>query len=122
MPAGPIPSDPSELILNGRLKVLINYLETIFDLMIIDTAPALAITDAYIIGSRCDVNLYVVRHAYTPIIHVQLLDENTGMYRMKNIGIVFNGVKKRGSGKLGYGFGYGYNFDYGYGNPERKST
>jgi capsular exopolysaccharide synthesis family protein len=122
IPAGPLAIDPSELILNGKLKSLMNYLETVFDVMIIDTAPALAITDAYIIGSRCDANLYIVRHGYTPKIHVQLLDENTGMYRMKNIGIVFNGVKKRGTGKYGYGYGYGYNFDYGYGYPERKST
>ena len=120
IPAGPTPVDPSELILNGKLKILMNYLETIFDVMIIDTAPALAITDAYIIGSRCDANLYVVRHGYTPKVHVQLLDENTGLYRMKNIGIVFNGVKKRGTGK--YGYGYGYNFDYGYGYPDRKNV
>ncbi len=94
IPAGTIPADPSELILNGKLEILLNYLEAIFDIIIIDTAPALAITDAYIIGSRCDINLYVVRHAFTPKIHIQLLDENTGMYKMKNIGIVFNGVKK----------------------------
>jgi capsular exopolysaccharide synthesis family protein len=120
LPAGPIPADPSELILNGKLKILMNYLETIFDVVIIDTAPALAITDAYIIGSRCDANLYVVRHGYTPKIHVQLLDENTGLYKMKNIGIVFNGIKKRGTAKYGYGYGYGYNFDYGYGYLDKK--
>jgi|SRR6185312_12205562 len=113
--AGHIPADPSELILNGKLKILMNHLEAHFDILIIDTAPALAITDAYIIGSRCDANLYVVRHNFTPKVHVQLLDENTGMYKMKNIGVVFNAVKKRGTGKYGYGFGYGYNFDYGYG-------
>jgi capsular exopolysaccharide synthesis family protein len=122
MPAGPIPADPSELLLNGKLKVLMNYLEAVFDIMIIDTAPALAITDAYIIGTRCDANLYVIRHNYTPKVHVQLLDENTGIYKMKNIGIVFNGVKKRGTGKYGYGFGYGYNFDYGYGYTNRKNV
>lgn len=120
--AGPIPVDPSELILNGRLKQLLNYLESAFDIIIIDTAPALAITDAYIIGSRCDINLYVVRHGYTPKVNVELLDENTGMYKMKNIGIVFNGVKKRGTGKYGYGFGYGYNFDYRYGYSDKTNV
>jgi tyrosine-protein kinase Etk/Wzc len=120
--AGTRTADPSELILNGKLEILLNYLEAIFDIMIIDTAPALAITDAYIIGTRSDINLYVVRHAFTPKVHVQLLDENTGMYRMKNIGIVFNGIKKRGGGKYGYGFGYGFNFDYEYGYSVKKTV
>ena len=99
-----------------------NYLESAFEVVIIDTAPVLAITDAYIIGSRCDTTLYIIRHGFSPKVHIQLLDENTGMYKMKNIGIVFNGVKKRGNGKFGYGFGYGFNFDYGYGNRERKNS
>jgi tyrosine-protein kinase Etk/Wzc len=122
MTAGPIPINPSELLLNGRLKTLLNYLDNIFDVLIIDTAPALAITDAYIIGSRCDTTLYVIRHAFTPKVHIQLLDENTGMYRMKNIGIVFNGVKKRGIGNNRYGFGYGFNFDYRYGYSGKQNT
>ena len=122
MPAGPVPEDPSELLLNGKLKELFTYLESAFDMIIIDMAPALAISDAYIIGSRCDTNIYVIRHNYTPKVHVQLLDENTGMYKMKNIGIVFNGVKKRGAGKYGFGFGYGYNFDYGYGYANKKNV
>jgi tyrosine-protein kinase Etk/Wzc len=122
LPAGPIPVDPSELILNGKLKILLNTIESQYDIILIDTAPALAITDAYIIGSKCDVVLYVVRHDYTPKIQIQLLDENTGMYKMKNIGIIFNSVKKRGIGRYGYGYGYGYNFDYGYGYPSIKST
>jgi tyrosine-protein kinase Etk/Wzc len=121
IPAGEAPTNPSELLLNGKLKSLMNTLDNICDVMIFDTAPALAITDAYIIGSRCDANLYIIRHDYTPKIQVQLLDENTGMYKMKNIGIVFNGVKKRGMGRYGFGYGYGYNFDYGYGAVERKS-
>jgi tyrosine-protein kinase Etk/Wzc len=122
MPAGPVPEDPSELLLNGKLKELFTYLESAFDMIIIDMAPALSISDAYIIGSRCDTNIYVIRHNYTPKVHVQLLDENTGMYKMKNIGIVFNGVKKRGAGKYGFGVGYGYNFDYGYGYTNKKNA
>jgi tyrosine-protein kinase Etk/Wzc len=122
LPAGPMPANPSELILNGKLKSLMNYCDSMFDVMIIDTAPALAITDAYVIGSRCDINLFVVRHNYTPKIHIQLLDENTGLYRMKNIGIIFNGVKKRGVGKYGFGYGYGYDFDYGYSYAQRKDA
>ncbi|MEO5682388.1 MAG: polysaccharide biosynthesis tyrosine autokinase [Chitinophagaceae bacterium] len=110
----------SELILNGKAQKLLNYLETIFDIVIIDTTPVLAITDAYSISSWCDATVYVIRHGFTPKIHVQRLDDNAELHRLKNTGIVFNGVKKRGLGKYGYGYGYGYDYNYGY--PYRESN
>jgi tyrosine-protein kinase Etk/Wzc len=112
--AGKSDNDVSELIVNGKGQGLINYLETIFDTVVIDSTPVLALTDAYTISSWCDATLYVVRHRVTPKIHIQRLDENAEMHRLKNTGIVFNGVRKRGTGKYGYGYGYGYDYDYGY--------
>ena len=112
--AGKSENDVSELIVNGKGQGLINYLETIFDTVVIDSTPVLALTDAYTISSWCDATLYVIRHRVTPKIHIQRLDENAEMHRLKNTGIVFNGVRKRGTGKYGYGYGYGYDYDYGY--------
>jgi tyrosine-protein kinase Etk/Wzc len=115
IPAGNLESgNVSELILNGKTQKLLEYLETVFDIIILDTTPVLAITDAYTISSWCDATIYVIRHAFTPKIHVQRLDDNIELHRMKNTGIVFNGIKKRGIGKYGYGYGYGYDYDYGY--------
>ncbi|HTL08795.1 MAG TPA: polysaccharide biosynthesis tyrosine autokinase [Chitinophagaceae bacterium] len=107
-------SNLSELLLNGRAQKLLNYLEAAFDTVIVDTTPVLAITDAYTISSWCDATVYVIRHGFTPKIHVQRLDDNAELHRLKNTGIVFNGVKKRGVGKYGFGYGYGYDYDYGY--------
>ncbi len=115
IPAGnPALGNVSELVLNGKAQKLLEYLETVFDIIIIDTTPVLAITDAYTISSWCDATVYVIRHAFTPKIHVQRLDDNIELHRMKNTGIVFNGVRKRGIGKYGYGYGYGYDYDYSY--------
>jgi capsular exopolysaccharide synthesis family protein len=110
----------SELVLNGKAQILLDYLETIFDFIIIDTTPVLAITDAYTISSWCDATIYVIRHAFTPKIHVQRLDDNAELHRLKNTGIVFNGIKKRGLGKYGFGYGYGYDYDYGYRYRKQK--
>ncbi len=99
---------------------MLDYLETVFDVIIIDTTPVLAIPDAYVISSWCDATVYIIRHAFTPKIHVQRLDDNAELYRLKNTGIIFNGVKKRGLSKYGFGFGYGYGYDYDYGYPYRN--
>jgi tyrosine-protein kinase Etk/Wzc len=115
VPAGPDNgTNLSELLLNGKAKQLLDYLETVFDIVIVDTTPVLAITDAYVISTWCDASVYVIRHAFTPKIHVQRLDDNAAMHRLKNTGIVFNAIRKRGTGKFGYGYGYGYDYDYGY--------
>ena len=99
----------SELLENGRINELMNYLEASFDYIIIDTAPANAITDAYVLSSRCDVTLYVVRHNHTPKILIERLDHGQ---QLKNIMIVFNDIRQRGFGKYHFGTGYGYGYGY----------
>jgi capsular exopolysaccharide synthesis family protein len=111
IPSGPIPPNPSELILNGRLEELLEYLNPIFDYIIIDSAPVNPVMDAYIISSLCDATLYIIREGVTPALSVKMLDENTRMRTLKNMAIVFNGVKKGGSGELDYGYGNGYGQD-----------
>jgi tyrosine-protein kinase Etk/Wzc len=120
--AGPIPPNPSELILNGRIQELLVYLENAFDYIVIDTAPVSPVTDAYLLSQFCDSTLYVVRHAYTPRIYLQLLDENNRVRGLKNLALIFNGVKSRGIGKGGYGNGYGYGYGVGYGDEGSQSA
>ncbi len=114
--SGPIPPNPSELILNGRIQELLAYLDNAFDYIVIDTAPVSPVTDAYLLSTYCDATLYIVRHGYTPRIYLQLLDENNRVRGLKNLALIFNGVKARGIGKGGYGNGYGYGYGVGYGD------
>lgn len=120
IPSGPIPPNPSELILNGKLQELLEYLDINFDYIIIDTAPVNPVTDAYIVSPMCDATLYVVRHGYTPKSAIKLLDHNNKVRELKNVAIVFNDVKSRGIGKNDYGYGYGYGAGYGYGYEEES--
>lgn len=110
IPSGPIPPNPSELIMNGRMQILLEYLEAHFDYVIIDTAPVNPVTDAFILSPMCDATLFVIRHGYTPKIYLQKLDEQNRIRELKNMAIVFNGVKNRGYGNYGYGYGYGYGY------------
>lgn len=113
MPAGLLPENPSELLMNGKMEGLITYLDGIFDYILIDTAPVGALSDAYILTSMCDTTLYVIRHGHTPKMAIERLDKNNKINELKNLTIVFNGVKARGFGTENYGAGYGYAYVYG---------
>ena len=115
---GTMPENPSELLLNGKVHEIIDYLDNSFDMIIIDTSPIVLITDAYILSELCNATLYVIRHNYTPKLLVKRIDENNEINPINNPAIVFNGVKDRGMIKNKYG--YGYNYVYGnYGNQEK---
>jgi len=115
--AGSLPENPTELLANGKVNSLIDYLESNFDMVVIDTSPAALVTDAYILSGMCDATLYVIRHDYTPKMLIKRIDENNQINPINNPAIVFNGVKTRGVFKNNYGYGY----DYVYGNKERGS-
>jgi tyrosine-protein kinase Etk/Wzc len=117
IPAGSLPENPTELLANGKVQSLIDYLDNNFDVVLIDTSPAVLVTDAYILSGMCDATLYVIRHNYTPKMLVKRIDENNQVNPINNPAIVFNGVKTRGVFKNNYGYGY----DYVYGNKERGS-
>ncbi|MFN2439537.1 MAG: GumC family protein [Chitinophagaceae bacterium] len=119
IPAGVLPHNPSELIMSERLPVLLNYLEGIFDYVLIDTAPVGALSDAYVVAPLCDATLYIIRHAHTPKIVVQRLDKTNKINELKNIVIVFNGVRSRGFSKDSYGYGYGYEYNVGYSKNDK---
>ncbi|MBS1916841.1 MAG: polysaccharide biosynthesis tyrosine autokinase [Bacteroidetes bacterium] len=118
--SGGTPPNPSELILNTKIEKLLNYLESMFDVVVIDCPPVLPVTDTLVISQYANAMLYVVRHGYTPKVHIKMLDENMEQHNIRNLGIVFNGVKKRGFSGYGYGYGYGHNYAYGYGNKKKK--
>lgn len=118
LPAGPLPDNPSELLMNERLKELLDYLEAIFDNIIIDSAPASLLTDAYVLSPMCDATLYVVKHRFTPKVYLERLDQETTVNQLKNMGIIFNGIRSRGFSKNGYGYGYGYGYIH---NSDKKT-
>lgn len=116
--SGTLQESPSELLLNGKINEFVDYLEQRFDLVILDTAPSVLITDAYILTELCDATLFVVRHKHTPKMLLRRLDESLEVNPLKNLAIIFNGVKKRGFFKNNYGYGY----DYVYGGQYGKTN
>jgi len=123
IPSGGLSENPSELLLNGKIEELIDYLDNSFDMVIIDTSPIVLITDAYILTNMCDATLYVMRHNYTPRMLVKRIDENMEINPIHNPAIVFNGLKGRGFFRNNYGYGYNYVYGdrrYGYGKSTKS--
>jgi len=115
--AGNLPQNPTELLANGKVKEIIEYLDNIFDVVIIDTSPLVLVTDGYLLTGLCNATLYVIRHKYTPKMVIKRIDESNQINPINNPAIIFNGVKVRGFFKNNYGYGY----DYVYGNKERAN-
>ncbi len=118
--SGSIHESPSELLLNGKIEDFVAHVEDKFDLIILDTAPSVLITDAFVLTNLCDATLYIVRHKYTPKMLLKRLDENMEVNPFKNLAIIFNGVKKRGFFKNNYGYGYDYVYGGKYGDDNKK--
>jgi protein-tyrosine kinase len=67
IPSGDQISDPSELVANGRLKMLLQRVEALFDWIIVDSPPAVPVSDASVLSKACDGVLLVVRSNATPV-------------------------------------------------------
>lgn len=118
--SGILQQDSSEILENGKVQELIAQLDADFDVVIIDTAPVILITDAFLLSSLCDATLYVVRHKFTPKMLVKRIDTSMDINPIKNAGIIFNGVMTRGFFRNNYG--YGYNYVYSYDNKKNKKS
>jgi tyrosine-protein kinase Etk/Wzc len=112
---GPIPPNPSELLLDKRVEDMFDWLKANYDVVIVDTAPVGMVSDAMTLGKFTDCTLYLVRQGHTFKKQVALIDEFYTDNKLPKVSIIINDVKmKPGYGYYGYGrYGYGYGYGYG---------
>jgi tyrosine-protein kinase Etk/Wzc len=113
---GPVPPNPSELLLDPKVDELFAYLKENFDMILIDTAPVGMVSDAMTLGKYANCTLYIVRQGHTYKKQIGLIDEFYQQGKLPKVSIIINDVKvKPGYGYYGYGrYGYGYGYGYGY--------
>lgn len=105
--SGPIPLDPSELILSKKLPELINQLKSMYDYIIIDSAPIGIVTDTKTIMQYSDLNLILLREDYAKKDFLATLEQIIEKHQFKNVGLILNASKEVG-GEYGYGYSYEY--------------
>lgn len=111
-----------ELILGGRLNILLTYLSTAFDYIVLDASPIDPVSESYTFSDYCDITLFVIRHGRTPKAMVQILDGNNKFRALKDPHIVFNGIRSRGIMQGMYGYSYGYGYENVYREKQRKKA
>ena len=107
IPSGPIPPNPSELILSEKLEVLIDELKTHYHYIIIDSAPLALVTDTMQLIRYADMNLVLVRAEYSIKPMITDLNKLVKEHTIEHVGIVMN-CMDLAAGSYGYGYGYGY--------------
>jgi capsular exopolysaccharide synthesis family protein len=104
IPGGREVSNPSELLHSDRMRHLLDRMSLMFDWIILDSPPALAVHDASILADMCDGVLFVVRAGATDF---ELAEKASAEFREKNLlGVVLNRVEK-GDAYGDYYYGYG---------------
>lgn len=107
--SGPIPPNPSELILSERTDQLIEKLKEEFDYIIIDAPPIGLVTDAQLLSKYADLSLYVVRQGYTLKNQLNIIEDLNKDKKLGKMTILINDIEHSvGYGYGGYGYGYGY--------------
>ena len=112
MLAGPVPPNPTELLANGNMKQLVEYLRSVYDIIIMDTAPVGLVTDTLQIGLHADVTVVVCRADYTPKSAFEQFNNLAKSNQLKNMCVVINGIDMTKK-KYGYYYGYGKYGKYG---------
>ena len=108
---GKRPPNPSELLETEAFQNLLEEVNRSFDLVVIDTPPILAVTDASIIaqyGGKLFVLLRSGQHDINEILAATSRFEKSGV---KVTGILINDQEVQSSG-YGYTYGYGYHYKY----------
>jgi len=108
IPSGPIPPNPSELMISKRLKDLIRSLKNKYDFIIFDTPPIISVSDTLIISKIVDASLIVTRFGKTTYEMMNHGMKQLAGIEAKVIGTVINAVDEK---KSGYYY-YHYNKEY----------
>jgi capsular exopolysaccharide synthesis family protein len=115
IPSGPIPPNPSELIMKDKMGEMITELKKKYDTIIIDSPPIGLVTDALLLNKYADALVFVVRQNVTKKDHLSHMAQLYREGKLNNASILFNAVKSRGTA-----YGYGYGYGYGYYEEEKK--
>ncbi|MCD9497740.1 polysaccharide biosynthesis tyrosine autokinase [Photobacterium carnosum] len=112
---GDTPPNPSELLMHPRFKELMTWASANYDMVVIDTPPILAVTDAAIVGAHVGTTLMVGRFEKSVVKEVEISKQRFEQNGIEVKGFILNAVVRKASGYYG---NYGY-YQYSYVNDKK---
>ncbi|MEY6763917.1 tyrosine-protein kinase Wzc [Kluyvera ascorbata] len=109
VPRGQIPPNPSELLMGERFSELLKWGSANYDLVLIDTPPILAVTDAAIVGRHAGTTLMVTRYAVNTLKEVETSLSRFEQNGIAVKGVILNSIFRRATGYQDYGY---YEYEY----------
>lgn len=116
--SGPIPPNPSEMLGSAKMQAALDILQEMFDFVIIDSPPALAVTDAVVLATRVDSVVLLVEAKRTQRGQLLRSVERLRSVKANLIGVVLNRLE---AGSEGYNYYYYYQNAYYEPDPEPVS-
>lgn len=112
IPSGTIPPNPSELIVSTKNHELIEKLKSMYDIIIMDTAPVGCVADARLLIKSTDAYIFVTKANITEYAHLKETIESLIEEKTTNLNLLFNGASHSKREYYRYGSYYGYS-NYG---------
>jgi len=113
IPSGPIPPNPSELIMSVEFEKLLVKLKSQFDVIIMDTPPVGIVTDGILAMQKSDLNIYIVRAEYSKKGFEKNINNLYHKSKFSNLAVILNNFDNLRSYAYGYKYGYGQGYGYG---------
>ncbi|MDQ7004560.1 MAG: polysaccharide biosynthesis tyrosine autokinase [Ghiorsea sp.] len=110
IPTGVLPPNPADLLMSNRFDELLDQLAQSYDLVLIDTPPVLAVTDAVLIGRRAGVSFMLLRSGKHPMREIEQAVKHIEQAGIELNGFIFNDMMPKRSL---YGYG-NYHYQYAY--------
>lgn len=108
---GKVPPNPSELLMHARFNEMLNWASENYDLILVDTPPILAVTDAAIIGSNVGTTLMVARFGMNTPKEVDIAIRRLEQDGIEVKGVIINAIVRKTSCYYTYGYN-SYNYAY----------
>jgi tyrosine-protein kinase Etk/Wzc len=107
---GTLPPNPAEIVGSHRFEAFLSEASALYDLVLVDTPPILAVTDAALIARHAGVNLFVLRAGRHPMREITLAVKRLAHGGARVHGAVLNDVSAT-RGKYAR-YSYHYNYEY----------